>query len=227
MSDITERTGPSVFRPHCPGFVNDGESSSESVFMDLESFLAIPTIAAVKNLDDLYFEPYGDECLVSFRPFIGPSRVLGYVSSDAGRWLGYEIEIRVRQQAELASNEAGFAWNVGRPEQAKKPKEKVIAYFDTTGNPDFFGRVGYVLSATGEIVEWELSQISRFIDEWIISEIPSATGIMVWEGECTNSHTVGFDGEWEPRLEGSWRRPTAMELWSLATGPNVPKTNGE
>jgi hypothetical protein len=80
---------------------------------------------------------------------------------------------------------------------------------------------GHVLVATGRGVEFELSQQGRLLEEWIIDEIPEegCVGIMVWEGECDNLWCMNHGNEWEPRLVGAWRKPTAQELWSL-----IPKS---
>tara|TARA_R110002096_G_scaffold66682_1_gene162156 strand:- start:20254 stop:20616 length:363 start_codon:yes stop_codon:yes gene_type:complete len=76
---------------------------------------------------------------------------------------------------------------------------------------------GHVLAAYGEVVEFELSQQGRLFEEWLISELPSegVVGILVWEGDCENKWCMNHGNDWEPRLSGSWRKPTAAELWSL------------
>lgn len=95
--------------------------------------------------------------------------------------------------------------------------EKVIAFVEPVQTSLRRHNDGYVISAVGEVVESELSYQGRHICDWLIDEIPAdgCVGVMVWEGECENKWSMHHGGDWEPRLTGRWRKPTAHELWSL------------
>lgn len=77
---------------------------------------------------------------------------------------------------------------------------------------------GFVLLAVGEVVTHEMSMQGNGLEDWLINDpTPDGiTGILVWEGTCENKWNMHNGCEWEPRLQGKWRRPTAHELWSLA-----------
>lgn len=100
--------------------------------------------------------------------------------------------------------------------------ELVVAFVRPYGSPDRRRIEGYVIYAKGAIVEEELTYQGPGLDDWIIPEVPVLSGIMVWEGVCENTGSVAFGGEydceWEPRLRGAWRKPTAKELWELMPG---------
>lgn len=95
--------------------------------------------------------------------------------------------------------------------------EIVIAFVEPVTTTSRRYNNGHVLFAKGKGVEFELETQGRSIEEWIISEIPAegCVGVMVWEGECENLWCMNHGNDWEPRLRGEWRKPTAQELWSL------------
>ena len=99
--------------------------------------------------------------------------------------------------------------------------EIVIAFVEPTRNADRAYNNGHVLFAKGSVVEFEMSMQGRNLEEWLIDEVPAdgCVGILVWEGECDNRWCMNHGADWEPRLRGRWRKPTAIELWSL-----VPQT---
>lgn len=74
---------------------------------------------------------------------------------------------------------------------------------------------GHVLHASGKHVLRELEQIGRDWDEWGYLENPKLeqTGVMLWEGCCRNANIT--HPEWEPDFVGTWRKPTAEELFSM------------
>ena len=78
---------------------------------------------------------------------------------------------------------------------------------------------GHVLYAYGQIVTMEREQQGDCLDDWILDLTPEGcTGILIWEGACTNKWCMNHGDEWEPRMEGRWRKPTATELWAIANG---------
>lgn len=97
--------------------------------------------------------------------------------------------------------------------------EKVVAFVDPVQHGRRPYNNGYVLSATGPAVEFELEQMGRSLEDWLIEEIPGdgcpCVGIMVWEGECENAWCMYHGSDWEPRLRGAWRKPTTEELQAL------------
>jgi hypothetical protein len=80
---------------------------------------------------------------------------------------------------------------------------------------------GYVLNARGKIVEFELCQQGRLLEDWLIEDVPpdGCTGLMVWEGACKNAPNFYHGADFEPSFTGEWRKPTAQELAAL-----VPET---
>lgn len=96
-------------------------------------------------------------------------------------------------------------------------QEVVIAFVEPVTAANRRYNNGHVLYAKGKAVEFEMEMQGRSIEEWIISEIPEegCVGIMVWEGECENLWCMHHGNDWEPRLRGVWRKPTAQELLSL------------
>jgi hypothetical protein len=95
--------------------------------------------------------------------------------------------------------------------------ETVIAFVQPYRLSDRKYNAGHVLYAKGVVVELELEQQGRDLDEWLIEDFPpeGCSGVMVWEGECANKWCMNHGNDWEPRLHGTWRKPTAKELWSL------------
>lgn len=88
-----------------------------------------------------------------------------------------------------------------------------------------FYNCGHVLTVEGECLTFELKNQGSCLDDWCLDLTPHGyTGILVWEGQCTNKWSMYHGGDWEPRLEGRWRKPTAKELWSLTqmSPPPVP-----
>lgn len=103
--------------------------------------------------------------------------------------------------------------------EPQKSIEKIVCFVKApTQRHDTFYNQGYVLHAIGEVVRFEMAQQGECLEDWIINEPSPAgfQGILVWEGVCENRWSMNHGNDWEPWLVGSWRKPTAHELWAMA-----------
>ena len=105
-------------------------------------------------------------------------------------------------------------------EAVTEEKQTVIAFVEihTFGGKPHLG--SYVLRWHGRFVEQEEKIQGRDLEQWLISDMPPASNIvMAWEGVCENEWCAEHGANWEPRFYGKWRRLTAEELQSLAEEP--------
>ena len=68
-----------IFRPHAPGFVNDGEALPPIPFKTFEAFLQIPIIASARLLGEIQLSRHYPETPVMLRQPGGEYYVLGYL----------------------------------------------------------------------------------------------------------------------------------------------------
>lgn len=99
--------------------------------------------------------------------------------------------------------------------------EKVICFVKPPDKtPSRTYNAGFVLHVSGEIAKVELRSQGECLGDWLIDDLTpdGFTGLLIWEGECLNSDRRNVD-DFEPHLRGTWRKPTAKELWALRNGP--------
>ena len=80
---------------------------------------------------------------------------------------------------------------------------------------------GFVLAALGPMAEAEMERQGRFLADWLIDDLTpdGCTGLLTWEGECTNAGQMACDDGYEPHFVGRWRLPSADEMDVLVIRP--------